>query len=51
MSTTTPAMRLGLNKKLYSTEELLSFSLDKVRIDEVYRNNTQYQPSIMGNRL
>lgn len=35
--TTTPAMRLGLTKKVYTAQELLSFSLDKVRIDGVYR--------------
>ena len=34
---TTPAMRLGLTKRIYSAEDLLSFSLDKVKIDEVYR--------------
>jgi hypothetical protein len=34
---TKPAMRLGLTKKVYTAEELLSFNLDKVRIDEVYR--------------
>lgn len=34
---TTPAMRLGLTNKVYTAQELLSFSLDKVRIDEVYR--------------
>jgi len=34
---TTPAMRLGLTNKVYTGQELLFFSLDKVRIDEVYR--------------
>ncbi|MCH2057585.1 MAG: hypothetical protein MK214_13455, partial [Thalassotalea sp.] len=47
----TPAMRLGLTRKLYTTEDLLSFSLDKVRIDEVYRNKTEHKPSFMNNRF
>ena len=48
---TTPAMRLGLTKRIYAAEELLSFSLDKVRIDEVYRNKTEHLPNIMNNRF
>jgi hypothetical protein len=47
----TPAMRLGLTRKLYTAEDLLSFSLDKVRIDEVYRNKTEHQPSFLNNRF
>ena len=47
----TPAMRLGLTRKLYTAEDLLSFSLDKVRIDEVYRNKTEHLPSFMNNRF
>ena len=47
----TPTMRLGLTRKLYTAEGLLSFSLDKVRIDEVYRNKTEHKPSFMNNRL
>jgi hypothetical protein len=35
---TTPAMRLGLTEKVYTCEELLSFSLDKVKIEEVFKN-------------
>ena len=48
---TTPAMRLGLTRKLYTAEDLLSFSLDKVRIDEVYRNKTERKPSFMSNQF
>ncbi len=48
---TTPAMRLGLTRKLYTAEDLLSFSLDKVRIDEVYRNKTEHLPSFLSNRF
>jgi hypothetical protein len=36
-------MRLGLTKKIYTAQELLSFSLDKVRIDEVYRKQDSYR--------
>lgn len=46
-----PAMRLGLTRKLYTAEDLLSFSLDKVRIDEVYRNKTDHLPSFLSNRF
>lgn len=35
---TIPAMRLGLTEKVYTCEELLSFSLDKVKIEEVFKN-------------
>lgn len=48
---TTPAVRLGLTKKKYTAEELLSFSFDKVRIDEVYRNKTEHLPSIMNSQF
>ncbi|GAC07329.1 hypothetical protein [Paraglaciecola chathamensis] len=37
--------------KLYTAEDLLSFNLDKVRIDEVYRNKTEHKPSFMNNRF
>lgn len=47
----TPAMRLGLTRKLYTAEDMLSFSLDKVRIDEVYRNKTEHQPSFVSNQF
>jgi len=47
----TPAMRLGLTRKLYTAEDLLSFSLYKVRIDEVYRNKTEHLPSFLSNRF
>lgn len=42
---------LGLTRKLYTAEDLLSFSLDKVRIDEVYSNKTEHKPSFMNNRF
>ncbi|GMM68809.1 hypothetical protein MTsDn1_21040 [Alteromonas sp. MTD1] len=48
---TTPAMRLGLTRKHYTAEDLLSFSLDKERIDEVYRNKTEHLPSFLSNRF
>jgi hypothetical protein len=48
---TTPAIRLGLTRKLYTAKDLLSFSLDKVRIDEVYRNKTEHKPSFLNNRF
>tara|TARA_B110000211_G_scaffold216736_1_gene259991 strand:+ start:290 stop:2812 length:2523 start_codon:yes stop_codon:yes gene_type:complete len=47
----TPAMRLGLTRKIFTAEDMLSFSLDKIRIDEVYRNKTDHLPSIMNNRF
>ncbi len=34
---TTPAMRVGLTKKVYTAQEFLSFSLDKMCIDGVFR--------------
>ena len=47
----TPAMRISSTIKLYTAEDFLSFSLDKVRIDEVYRNKTEHKLSFMNNRF
>ena len=40
------AMRLGLIKKRYTTENFLSFSLDKAYMGKVDRNKTEHLPSL-----
>lgn len=44
-------MRLGLTRTRFTAEDMLSFNLDKIRIDEVYRNKTEHLPSIINNRF